>query len=60
VVHCGKPLSLSLDISGYLPYHVAVITDYSADGGLDRLKMQLLPDELDDFRTKNRTAMIVK
>ena len=35
-------------------------TDYSATGGHDRLKMQLLPEELDQFHAKKRVAKIVK
>ncbi|KAL2131081.1 hypothetical protein VTI74DRAFT_5577 [Chaetomium olivicolor] len=42
-----------------LPTGDVVHCDYSADGGLDRLKIQLLPNELDDFHRKTRTAMIV-
>ncbi|KAK3338669.1 hypothetical protein B0T25DRAFT_636407 [Lasiosphaeria hispida] len=42
-----------------LPTGDTVHCDYSADGGLDRLKIQLLNNELDDFSMKNRTAMIV-
>ncbi|KAK0615088.1 hypothetical protein B0T17DRAFT_510897 [Bombardia bombarda] len=42
-----------------LPTGDVVHCDYSADGGLDRLKIQLLPDELEEYSKNNRTAMIV-
>jgi hypothetical protein len=37
-----------------------VTLDYSFNGGHDRLAMQLVADELKEFHSKNRRAMIVK
>ncbi|KAK0721255.1 hypothetical protein B0T21DRAFT_373274 [Apiosordaria backusii] len=48
------------DIRNYaLPSGDVVHCDYSADGGLDRLKIQLLPNELTEYIEKGRKAMIV-
>ncbi|KAK4664161.1 uncharacterized protein QC763_0083050 [Podospora pseudopauciseta] len=49
------------DIRNYaLPSGDVVHCDYSADGGFDRLKIQLLPDELAEYMKKGRKGMIVK
>ncbi|TPX09380.1 uncharacterized protein E0L32_009424 [Thyridium curvatum] len=42
-----------------LPTGDVVHCDYSASGGLDRLKVQLLENELQEFRLRKQKAMII-